>query len=157
MQGQPNFRLHHIGFVTENLDQAADQFCDHFGYRIESPAIEDHGQAATVRFLRQQGARHWLELVCPLGQDSSLWGALKRGVSLHHQCYETADIESAMMHLRKGGCMPIGRPQPGAAFDGRPIAWMMGRCNELIELVEAGAGARSLAELDRMNSEAVHG
>lgn len=144
-------RLHHIGFLTPELERAAVHFRDAFGYVIESEPIQDHGQAATVQFLRQPGAAHWLELVSPLGEASSLWNAVGRGTSLHHQCYEIPDIEEGIASLRARGCLPLGRPQPGAAFDRRPIVWLMDGFKGLIELVEAGAGARSLAVLERMN------
>ncbi|MCF8709893.1 VOC family protein [Rhizorhapis sp. SPR117] len=156
MQATSTLRLHHIGFVVEKLEEAAAHYQDNLGYCIESPVIDDLGQGATVQFLRQPGALHWLELVSPLGGGSSLWKALDRGTSLHHQCYETEDIAASLGQLRSNGCMALGRPQPGAAFAGRPIAWMMDPYKGLIELVEAGEGARSLAELDRLNQEAVH-
>ena len=151
--GQPVLRLHHIGFLVENLERAVEHFHGNFAYQVESPPIEDHGQAATVQFLRQPGAMHWLELVCPLGQDSKLWTAVGRGTSLHHQCYETADIKASVARLHAAGCMPLGLPVPGAAFDGRLIAWVMDRFKGLIELVQAGAGARSLAALERSDRE----
>ncbi|MBK5265396.1 MAG: VOC family protein [Alphaproteobacteria bacterium] len=156
MQATPALRLHHIGFLVTNLEEAAAHYQNNLGYCIESPLIDDHGQAATVQFLRQPSASHWLELVSPLGARSSLWKALERGTSLHHQCYETVDIATSMNRLRGNGCMALGHQQPGAAFDGRPIAWMMDPFKGLIELVQAGDGARSLAELDRLNREVVH-
>lgn len=153
VSGQPVLRLHHIGFLVEHLDEAVEHFHGNFAYQVESPPIQDFGQAATVQFLRQPGAMHWLELVCPLGQDSKLWNAIGRGTSLHHQCYETADIQASIDRLHAAGCMPLGLPIAGAAFDGRLIAWVMDRFKGLIELVQAGAGARSLAQLDRSNRE----
>lgn len=144
----PGMKLHHLGYLVPDLEPAAQHFAAALGYRIESEPIEDAIQTARVQFLRQPGARHWLELVSPLGPGGKLDAALARGVSLHHLCYEVDDIEAGLAHLRAAGCLPLARPAPGAAFGGRPIAWAMSRANGLVELVQAGPGPRSLAALE---------
>lgn len=147
------FRIHHIGFVVHDLLEGAEHFVQAFGYRVESDCIDDSAQTARVQFLRHPGQRQWLELVAPLGERSKLHGALKRGVSLHHLCYEVENVERGLQRLRGSGFLPLGQPTPGAAYDGRRIAWAMDRLNGLVELVEAGAGARSLAGLERQIRE----
>ena len=142
-------QMHHVGFLVDELEEGARNFVTTLGFRIESDVIEDRLQTARVRFLRQPGERHWLELVSPLGEDSKLHGALRRGVALHHLCYEVTEIEAGLALLRNGGCLTLGRPVPGAAYDGWPIAWTIDRLKGLIELVAAGPGARSLAALER--------
>lgn len=144
----PGMRLHHLGYLVPELEPAARHFAAALGYRIESEPIEDAIQTARVQFLRQPGARHWLELVSPLGRGGKLDGALERGVSLHHLCYEVENVEAALSHLRAAGCLPLARPAPGAAFGGRRIVWAMSQANGLIELVEAGLGPRSLGALE---------
>lgn len=142
------FRLHHIGFVVGNLVEAAQYFVQTLGYRIESDPIDDVLQTAQVQFLHQPGATAWLELVTPLGENSKLHGALQRGTTLHHLCYEVDDVKAGLAHLRAQGCMPLGNPVPGAAYDDRPIAWAMDGLKGLVELVESGPGPRSLAILE---------
>ena len=102
---------------------------------------------ARVRFLLLPGADHWLELVTPSGEESKLSNALRRGVTLHHLCYEVPDVDAAIERLRDTGMLLVGEPTPGAAFGGRRVAWLMDRTTPLVELVEAGSGPFSLAEL----------
>jgi len=40
--------------------------------------------------------------------------------------------------LRSGGFFLIAAPVPAVAFDGRRIAWLLGRDRSLVELVERG-------------------
>ena len=128
-----------------------------FGLNVESPIIEDRAQGARVQFLRAPGAGHWVEVIAPLTADSHLNNALSKGVSLHHQCYEVPDLTGSIQTLRRQGWLPVGSPKPGAAFDGRPIAWLIDEANLLLELVQAGDGPRSLADLDRQARETVGG
>ncbi len=143
-------RVHHVGFLAADLEAAARHLVEAFGYRVESDVIDDAVQTARVQFLRQRGAVQWLELVSPLGEGGKLQGALNRGVTLHHLCYEVRSVEEGLARLRSAGCLPIARPTPGAAFGGRRIAWAMSAISGLVELVEAGAGPRTLAELDEI-------
>lgn len=149
------FQLHHFGFLVEDLAEGADHFANTFGFQVESDRIDDVRQTAGVQFLRLPGAEHWIELVTPLGEGSKLRGALERGVTLHHLCFECSDIDAAQAQLRANGCFPLGPPVPGAAYDGRKIVWMMDRVKGLIELVEAGPGVRSLAGLAQRLREGV--
>ncbi|MGB7371413.1 VOC family protein [Erythrobacter sp.] len=148
------FRLHHLGILVRDLAESREAFASGLGYVIESDPIDDDIQTARVQFLRLPGERHWIELVTPQGPDSKLQAALERGVSSHHVCYEVDDLDSDAQSLRARGFMPLGHPSPGAAFDRRPITWLMGPANMLVELVQSGPGARSLATLDTVEEEA---
>ena len=141
------FQLHHIGYLVKDMAVSAASFADRFGYAIESDVIEDPRQTAMVQFLRQPGALHWLELVTPTGPGSKLYHALAKGEGLHHLCYEVPSLEAAGQQLRQQQMLPLGKAQPATAFPGRSIAWYMDRSSQLIELVEAGNGALSLANL----------
>ncbi|MEM6909309.1 MAG: VOC family protein [Pseudomonadota bacterium] len=141
------FRVHHLGVLVADLAESVATYTSALGYRVESDPIDDVEQTARVQFLRLPDANHWVELVTPLGAQSKLTAALERGTSLHHICYESDGIEDDLARLRSDGFMPLSRPVPGAAFDGRLIAWLVGPGNLLVELVEAGPGIRSLAAL----------
>lgn len=140
-------RLHHIGHLVHDLSAAAAACQANFGYRIESPVIEDPVQTALVQFLRLPGGANWLELVTPNGPNSKLSLALAKGGGLHHLCYEVDDIEAACVALRRQKMALLSTPAPAVAFTGRRIAWLLGRDRLLTELVESGPGPLNLAVL----------
>jgi methylmalonyl-CoA/ethylmalonyl-CoA epimerase len=139
--------LHHVGFLTGDLEGTSQHFNSVLGYKIESRVVEDSLQTARVQFLRQPGGTSWLELVTPNGEGGKLANALKQGDGLHHLCYEVTDLESACSAYRDRGCLMVGSPTPAVAFDGRRIAWFMDRRRFLFELVEAGLPPLSLASI----------
>jgi methylmalonyl-CoA/ethylmalonyl-CoA epimerase len=142
-----NWALHHIGYLTDALEAEAARWEADFGYERDGPIFEDATQTARVCFLRQPGAGHWLELVSPWGESSKLARAVQQKVTLHHLCYETADLLSALESLRARGWLPLGVPVPAVAFNGRLIAWAMDERRTLIELVQAGPGRYRLDSL----------
>lgn len=136
--------LHHIGYLVEDVSATADTFCDLWGYQLESEVIEDSVQTARVLFLRQPGSSSWIELISPFGKKSKLTHALKKGVTLHHLCYEVSDVESSCRRLREGGLFMLEPVGPGAAYPGRKIAWFMDEKGGLIELLESGGDSLTL-------------
>lgn len=134
----PLFRLHHIGHLVKDLKVAADDYVARFGYSLESSIIEDPVQTARVLFLHHPGATCWIELVTPTGPDSKLKNALRKGVTLHHLCYEVDNIYVGCEYLREKKMFLISTPVTGVAFPGRQIAWLMDRRGSLIELLESG-------------------
>jgi methylmalonyl-CoA/ethylmalonyl-CoA epimerase len=140
-------RLHHVGQLVADIDTARTELCGRFGYRTESAVIVDPVQTARVQFLRLPGGANWLELVSPAGEDSKLSRALKKGVRLHHLCYETPDLPATLASLREKGYFIVCEPVAAAAFPGRRIAWAMDAARDLVEFVEAGPGPLSLSEI----------
>jgi methylmalonyl-CoA/ethylmalonyl-CoA epimerase len=141
------FKLHHVGLLVNDIEAEAENFANRLGYRIESETIEDRTQTAFVKFLRQEGATSWLELITPNGEKSKLTSALSQGGGLHHFCYEVDDLNLACANLRKEKMMMVGKPVTAEAFPGRKIAWFIGRNRVLIELLEAGNGPLSLTSI----------
>jgi methylmalonyl-CoA/ethylmalonyl-CoA epimerase len=145
----PEYALHHVGIVVADIESRGAEMVDRFGYVVATAVIEDLAQTAFVQFFLQQGGTHWVELVMPNGPGSKLEGAVRKGQTLHHLCYEVTDIEAAARHLRESSMFMVGPPAPAVAFGGRPIAWFMDRIGMLVELVEAGPGPLQLATLTR--------
>ncbi|HZF20092.1 MAG TPA: VOC family protein [Burkholderiales bacterium] len=130
--------MHHIGFAVSDIGKKADAYVQTLGYKIETGIIHDPLQQAYVQFLRFPGDRVYLELVQPDGPESKLSQAVSKGGGLHHVCYATGDIEGACRELREAGMFLISPPVPAVAFNGRRIAWLMGKDRLLTELVERG-------------------
>ncbi len=132
----PDLRLHHVGHAVKSIESAAKEFCRRFGYHRASPLIHDPVQTAYVQFLRLAEERIYLELVAPDGPNSRLMNAVKRGGGLNHLCYSVDVLEAAIHHLEAEGMKLISEPEPGTAFDGRRICWLLGQESSPIELVE---------------------
>lgn len=133
------FALHHLGYLTDDLDAALAHWSTFAGVTAEGEIVHDAGQQARVRLLREPGARHWIELITPDSPESHLHKALQRNVTLHHTAYAVDDFDAAVRALRATGCVPLGLPVTGAAF-GRPIMWFQDPYRGLVELIAPGPG-----------------
>lgn len=130
--------LQHIGIVVKDIAAAMPAF-ELLGYRPAGPTVHDPVQTAHVQFLELSADTVRLELVCPDGPESKLANAARKGGGLNHLCYRTDDISQAISELRAAGMFELAAPTPAPAFEGRSIAWLMGRNGIPIELVEAPA------------------
>jgi methylmalonyl-CoA/ethylmalonyl-CoA epimerase len=137
--GPVSVELHHVGIVTGDIEQAADEYVHRFGYEVRSPVIHDPLQTAYVQFLKLPGSLDFLELVTPDGPESKLARALSKGGGLNHLCYAVDDIDDACRAMRRKAMLIIQPPMNAVAFPGRRIAWLIGRDRIPIELVERGS------------------
>jgi methylmalonyl-CoA epimerase len=133
------FKLRHVGVAVPSLDPATDTLSTLFGYRVISGPFDDPIQKVSVNFLTQSDNDvAEIELIAPLGQDSPITAMLaKSGGGAYHLCFETSNIEQALVHAKNNGCIVISGPVPAVAFNGRRIAWIYTKSRQLFELVEA--------------------
>ena len=133
------FKLRHVGVAVPSLDPATDTLATLFGYRVISGPFDDPIQKVSVNFLTQSDNDvAEIELIAPLGQDSPITAMLaKSGGGAYHLCFETSDIEQALVHAKNNGCVVVSGPVPAVAFNGRRIAWIYTKSRQLFELVEA--------------------
>jgi methylmalonyl-CoA/ethylmalonyl-CoA epimerase len=61
----------------------------------------------------------------------------KSGGGAYHLCFETSNIDQALVHAKNNGCMIVSPPVSAVAFGGRRIAWIYTKSRQLFELVEA--------------------
>ncbi|MBR4597432.1 MAG: VOC family protein [Opitutales bacterium] len=137
-------KLHHIGVASCDIKKTAAHFCGALGCETASSEIEDKTQQAVVQFLRQKGSSCFIEIVCPNSDKSPLKKFAADGAKLHHLCYQTPDINSALQTLRENGFFILQEPTPAAAFPNRKIAWAMDFDKNLVELVEENQGENFL-------------
>jgi methylmalonyl-CoA/ethylmalonyl-CoA epimerase len=131
-----DLQFHHVGMVVDLIDKHSALYVERFGYELRSEVIHDPKQTAYVQFLAFPGQNVYLELVAPDAPDSFLSNALRKGGGLNHVCYSTADIDAACRDLRSKNMFLMRRPTEAVAFDQRRVAWMKGKDNLLVELVE---------------------
>ncbi len=136
------FRLRHVGVAVPKLEAASKSLETLFGYRVTSGPFEDPIQKVTVTFLRQAGEdASEIELIAPLTEDAPIRAMLARDTGAYHLCFETTDIDGALTHAKKQGCVIVSSPAPAVAFGGRRIAWLYTPTRQLFELVEAEPAA----------------
>jgi len=136
-----SFRLLHVGVAVPALGPAAESLASLFGYKVISGPFDDPIQRVKVNFLTTSADdRVEVELIAPLGDDSPIRSMLgKGGGGAYHFCFETNDLDAALAHTQKHGCIVVSQPAPAVAFGGRRIAWIYTRARQLFELVEAEA------------------
>lgn len=134
-----NFKLLHVGVAVPALGPATETLQSLFGYRVISGPFDDPIQKVTVNFLTQADTDSAeIELIAPLTDDSPIKSMLSKGSGgAYHLCFETTDIEQALVHAKNNGCVIVSPAVPAVAFNGRKIAWIYTRSRQLFELVEA--------------------
>ncbi|MGH7916369.1 MAG: methylmalonyl-CoA epimerase [Candidatus Binataceae bacterium] len=107
-------RIHHVGVVVPNLDEAMRFWRDHLGlHAIKTATIQDQGVKAAL--LDAGGGE--IELLEPLDPDNGVGKFLaRRGGGLHHVCFETDDVTRELDRARNKGIALIDqKPRPGLA------------------------------------------
>lgn len=133
------FKLLHVGVAVSSLGPTTELLSNLFGYRVVSGPFDDPIQKVTVNFLAKSDSDvAEIELIAPITEDSPIRSMLaKDGGGAYHLCFETSDIDGALTHAKKNGCIVVSPPVPAVAFEGRRIAWIYTRSRQLFELVEA--------------------
>jgi methylmalonyl-CoA/ethylmalonyl-CoA epimerase len=133
------FKLRHVGVAVPSLGPATETLSTLFGYKVVSGPFEDPIQKVSVNFLTTSDKdAAEIELIAPLSEDSPITSMLaKSGGGAYHLCFETSDIDQALVHAKNNGCMIVSPAVPAVAFGGRRIAWIYTRSRQLFELVEA--------------------
>ena len=133
------FKLRHVGVAVPSLGPTTETLATLFGYRVVSGPFDDPIQKVSVNFLTtSDNDAAEIELIAPLSEDSPITSMLaKSGGGAYHLCFETSNIEEALVHAKNNGCMIVSPPVPAVAFGGRRIAWIYTRSRQLFELVEA--------------------
>jgi len=107
-------KIHHVGVVVPNLEQAMGLWRDLLGLRLtKSQTVQDQGVKAA---LLQVGESE-IELLEPLSPDNGVGKFLaRRGGGLHHVCFETEDVERELDGAKAKGIQLIDqRARPGLA------------------------------------------
>lgn len=133
------FKLLHVGVAVPSLEPTTEVLSSLFGYRVVSGPFDDPIQKVSVNFLAKSDKDvAEIELIAPIAEDSPIRSMLaKDGGGAYHLCFETSDIDGALTHAKKNGCIVVSNPVPAVAFQGRRIAWIYTRSRQLFELVES--------------------
>ncbi len=127
--------IDHIGIVVKSIEDGMRQWGELFGYRQASDVIENSRQNVKVVFLDKADSII-VKLIEPATEDSPISAYARRGGGLHHLCFRCDDLNLQIPLLRAQGARLIVPPEPGEAFNGSKIAFLVA-CNSLnIELID---------------------
>ncbi len=107
-------KIHHVGIVVPDLEQAMTFWRDLLGLRLMKTAVvQDQG----VRAALLKAGESEIELLEPLMPENGVGKFLaRRGGGLHHVCFETEDVAGELESARARGIQLIDqKPRPGLA------------------------------------------
>ena len=131
-------KLHHIGKVVKDLDEAVAYYKETFGLEAVGERVVDPIQQVEVVLIDIGfGAKATIELIRPMGEKSPVARFLnKTGGGLHHLSFEVPDIGKAITDLESKGAKALGNVVPSAAHKSASV-WLYTASRELIELIES--------------------
>lgn len=128
-----NFKFHHIGVATNNIDNTSSHYVE-AGY-IKSETVYDPIQNVNICFL-QKREMPLVELLEPVDEKSPVFKIVKAsGVTPYHCCYLVDNIVEAIADLRKKGFVPLSKTAPAIAIEGKEICFLYNKDVGLIELL----------------------
>src|SRR5579863_2119130 len=107
-------KIHHVGVVVPNLEQAMALWRDLLGLTLtKSETVQDQGVKAALL----QAGESEIELLEPLDADNGVGKFLaRRGGGLHHVCFETDDVARELDAARARNIQLIDqKPRRGLA------------------------------------------
>ena len=128
-------KIDHIGIVVPDLDEGITQWIKLFGYTQSSEPILNSTQKVKVVFLSKHDSLT-IQLIAPASDDSPIKIFALKGGGLHHLCFKCDHLEDQIPVLQEKGARLIVPPQPGEAFNGHRIAFLLTPGNLDVELID---------------------
>jgi methylmalonyl-CoA/ethylmalonyl-CoA epimerase len=116
--------LDHIGIAVRSLEQGIRHWENFFGYQKNSDVIPDTRQKVRVLFLSKPDSLT-VKLLEPSEPTSPVFAFARKGGGLHHLSFRCESISRAVETLQLKGARLIVPPEPGPAFNNRPIAFLL--------------------------------
>lgn len=126
-------KLHHIGIVVKELEDALKQY-EQLGLKESERGIVE---AFNVAISMIPAGETKLELIQPLGEGGVQKFLKKHGGGLHHIALAVESIEESLSQLRDAGFELIDK-EPREGFGGHKVAFIHPKefSGVLVELVE---------------------
>lgn len=107
-------KIHHVGIVVRNLDDAYKFYRDTLGLHVHKEAVvEDQGVRAALLTI----GNGEIELLEPINENGGVAKFLeRRGEGLHHICFETDNVAAELAATKAKGIALIDQsPRKGLA------------------------------------------
>lgn len=129
--------IDHIGIVVRSLDEGVNQWTKIFGYIQMTEQVINLLQQVKVVFMCKENSLQ-VKLIEPLNDQSPVYNFAKRGGGIHHLCFRTGNMDEQINEFQKmkNEIRVIVNPQPGEAFNNKPIAFVLAKNNLNIELID---------------------
>lgn len=128
-------RVEHIGIVVRSIEEATKIWANLFGFNVK---LITNVEAQKVRIAVIDAHGLEIELIEPISTDSPIAKFLaKRGIGLHHICFEVKKIDSVISDLENKGVRLIDKyPRPGALAKKVAFLHPSSACGVLVEIAE---------------------
>lgn len=132
-------QIHHVGYLVKSIRNAVKEF-EHLGFLTETDEegrhiVYDGYRQIYIAFMINGPYR--IELVEPAGQDSPIYGLLKKYKnSPYHICYVAQDFDQEIKNLEESGWILFQPPSKAPAIQNRRVAFLMNTGIGMIEVVE---------------------
>jgi len=136
-----NMAIDHIGVVVSRLEDGLRQRETLFGYSQLTDAVMNARQKVRVLFMAKEGSCT-IKLIEPTEESSPVYRFANEGGGLHHFCFRCDNIDVEVERYRQMGFRMLSEMQPGEAFEGERIAFVLAGQGLNIELIESGNKAR---------------
>jgi methylmalonyl-CoA/ethylmalonyl-CoA epimerase len=114
--GMDIMKINHIAIVVKNIEKDMKVFVEDYGYEQISDILTIDNQQVRVVLLNCGNDMN-IELIEPVGEDSPVSNALKKGGGLNHICYETKEFDR-LYEKFKNKVVRSPRPAPQEYFNG---------------------------------------
>ncbi|MBM3223235.1 MAG: methylmalonyl-CoA epimerase [Candidatus Tectomicrobia bacterium] len=107
-------KIHHVGIVVRSIEAAYAFYRDTLGLQVHKAAVlQDQGVKAALLTIGDSE----IELLEPITAGTGVARFLEqRGEGMHHLCFETTDVHSALAEAKTRGLAVIDQqPRPGLA------------------------------------------
>lgn len=129
-----NLRLHHVGCLTENIEETLHTYTTVLGFKSVSGIITVQAQQVKVCFI-ETAPGVYLELVEPGGDNAALRKIIKSKNPYYHTGYLVTDISETVEQLQGQGFYLVNR-FVSEAFENRECAFLYSPDMHLVELIE---------------------
>lgn len=127
--------IDHIGIAVGSLEEGLRNWNSLFGYSQISPIVTNTRQKTRVVFIGKDNSIP-IKLIQPDGASSPLTEFTRKGGGLHHLCFRCENLRDAIPSLKSLGARCLVPPEPGEAFLGHDIAFLLMPGNLNIELID---------------------
>lgn len=132
MTASPIAGIDHVAILVRDIDASLPYYTDVLGFLVVD---DDVNETAGVRLLYLDTGNMIIQLVSPYGPGAIADALAEQGEGLHHVCFQTEDIHTAIDSLAPGAAVAVtagGRNRRTCFLPDRPNGLIM----ELTELEE---------------------
>jgi methylmalonyl-CoA/ethylmalonyl-CoA epimerase len=134
MKLSKNLQLHHIGCLTENIEDSLENYVAILGFKKASEIITVASQQVKVCFV-ETAPGIFIELIEPQGENAALRKIIKSKNPYYHTGFMVEGISVIIEQLLEEGFYLVNR-FISEAFDGKECAFLYTKELHLIELIE---------------------